>query len=216
MNEEAIEQAMSKMEPVQLDALQEICNIGMGHAATALSQMIGRTVNLSIPRVTLAPIADVPDILGGPEKIVAGIYMKIFGDIRGNMLLVFPKASAQGLITMLTGEKFESETLILNDMNASALKEVGNILAGAYLGALESVLNMSLLVSVPSLGFDMAGAVIDYILIQLGQEVDVTLVVETEFFGCEETALQGHFFLLPDPRSLDLILKACRVKSLLD
>ena len=202
---------MDQLRDVHLDALQEICNIGMGHAATALSQMIGKTVNLNVPKVTLAGLDQVPDIIGGAEQVVVGIYLQIWGDFRGNLLLIFPRESAQNLNALLTGQPATSE-LILSEIHASALKEVANILAGAYLSAMGNLLGLSLLPSVPSLAFDMAGAIVDYILAELGQESDITLVVETQFFG-RGTTIRGHFFLLPDPNSLKLILEASRVES---
>jgi chemotaxis protein CheC len=204
---------MDQLRDAHLDALQEICNIGMGHAATALSQMIGKTVNLNVPKVTLAGLDQVPDIIGGAEQVVVGIYLQVWGDFRGNLLLIFPRDSAQNLNALLTGQPATSE-LILSEIHASALKEVANILAGAYLGAMGNLLGLSLIPSVPSLAFDMAGAIVDYILIELGQESDLTLVVETEFFGMGST-IRGHFFLLPDPNSLKLILEASRVEPLI-
>lgn len=203
---------MEQLREAHLDALQEICNIGMGHAATALSQMIGKTVNLKVPKVTLAGLDQVPDIIGGAEQVVVGIYLQVWGDIRGNLLLIFPRESAQNLNALLTGQPSTSD-LILSEIHASALKEVANILAGAYLGAMGNLLSLSLIPSVPSLAFDMAGAIVDYILIELGQESDLTLVVETQFI-CMDTTIRGHFFLLPDPNSLKLILKASRVEPL--
>lgn len=201
--------SIEDLEHVHLDALQEICNIGMGHAATALSQMISKPVNLNVPKVHLAHLAQVPEIIGGAEQVVAGIYMQIWGEVRGNILLIFPKESAMALADLLVGEDSPHESG-LTEMHASLLKEVGNILAGSYLSTMEQLLNISLLPSVPSLAFDMAGAIVDYILIQLGQESDTTLVIEAEFFG-HDKKITGRFFLLPDPKSLELILRASRV-----
>lgn len=192
----------------QLDALKEISNIGMGHAATALSQLIGERVYLRVPRVTLTDIAQVPELMGGAEKVVAGITLQIFGDARGNILLVFPRESAQRLVARLLRQ--EEKGLVLNEIGVSTLKEVGNILASAYLNALGSLLHMTLIPSVPLLAYDMAGAVVDYVLIELSQAGDMALMVETEFHGDrgDDDAIKGHFFLLPDPGSLDLILGA--------
>lgn len=209
MKNKAGKLAVEELEHIHLDALQEICNIGMGHAATALSQMISKTIHLSVPLVHLARLSQVPEIIGGAEQVVVGIYMQIFGDAQGNILLIFPRESAQALSSLLTGEDSPREAG-LTEMHASMLKEIGNILAGSYLSTMEQLLKISLLPSVPSLAFDMAGAIVDYILIQLGQDSDTTLVVETEFYAQEEK-ITGRFFLLPDPKSLELILRASRV-----
>ena len=190
----------------QLDALREISNIGMGHAATALSQLIGETVFLRVPRVTVTDIAQVPDLLGGAEKVVAGITLQILGDARGNILLIFPRDSAQRLLARLLGS--EEKGLLFNELGASTMKEVGNILASAYLSAMGSLLHLTLIPSVPSLACDMAGAVVDYVLIELSAAGDLALMVETEFHGAnpDQELIKGHFFLLPDAASLELIL----------
>ena len=198
-----------KLSEVHLDALCEICNIGMGHAATALNQMIGRPIELSIPETRLVPLCEVPELMGGAETVVVGIYLRIWGDIQGNMLLVFPRSSVSALLSMLTGGP-PPEELMLSEVHSSALREIGNILASSYLSALERLLGRTLIPSVPGIAFDMAGAIVDCILIQLGEEVDQTLVIKAAFSGDAGT-ITGNFFLLPDPRSLRLILQAAKV-----
>ena len=198
----------SRLSEGQLDALKEISNIGMGHAATALSQLVGETIYLRVPRVTVTDIAQVPDLMGGPERVVIGITLRILGDARGNILLVFPEESARQLLACLLRQKAAEP--MLDEIGTSTLKEVGNILASAYLNALGSLLHMTLIPSVPMLAHDMAGAVIDYVLIELSQQGDLALMVETEFHGVASSTqgIKGHFFLLPDPTSLGLILHA--------
>jgi len=192
----------------QLDALREISNIGMGHAATALSQLIGETVYLRVPRVTVTDIGQVPELLGGAEKVVAGITLRVLGDARGNILLIFPLDSAQRLLQRLLGS--EAEGLLFDELGASTMKEVGNILASAYLSAMGNLLHLTLIPSIPLLACDMAGAVVDHVLIELSAAGDLALMVETEFHGAnpQQELIKGHFFLLPDASSLSLILDA--------
>lgn len=203
----------SRLTESQLDALKELSNIGMGHAATALSQLVGETIYLRVPRVTVTDIAQVPELLGGAERLVAGITLQILGDARGNILLVFPRESAQRLLSRLL--RREEKGLILNELGSSTIKEVGNILASAYLNALGAMTGMTLIPSVPLLAFDMAGAVADHVLIQLSMAGDLALTVETEFHGDRPDAepIRGHFFLLPDPSSLGIILEAAGGKG---
>lgn len=193
---------------VQLDALREISNIGMGHAATALSQMIGQAVYLRVPHVTVMEISRVPEHLGGAEKLMVGITLQILGDARGSIMLLFPQESAHRLLCSLLGR--EEKGLVLTEINVSALKEVGNILASAYLSALGNLLHKTLIPSVPLLAYDMAGAVVDYVLIELSQNGDLALMVETDFYGTadQDACIKGHFFLLPDPATLDIFLNA--------
>jgi chemotaxis protein CheC len=193
---------------VQLDTLKELSNIGMGHAATALSQMIGQPVHLRVPRVTIIEINQVPDHLGGAEKLMVGITLQILGDARGNIMLLFPEESAHLLLCSLLD--YQEKELVMNEVTESALKEVGNILASAYLSALGNLLNKSLIPSVPLLAYDMAGAVIDYVLIDLSQSGNLAMIVETDFTGGPNRNfdIKGHFFLLPDPATLDIFLNA--------
>lgn len=193
-----------------LDALREVSNIGVAHAATALSQLIGRSISLQVPKVLITDITKVPAALGGAEKIVVGIYLQMLGDARGNILIILPRESALKLLSRLLPRE-KSEGTLLTELEISALKEVGNILASAYLNALGALMRKTLIPSVPVLSFDMAGAVIDYVLIELGEVGDLALMVETEFFG-EDEKISGQFFLLPDPESLKVILTSIGVK----
>jgi chemotaxis protein CheC len=193
---------------VQLDTLKEISNIGMGHAATALSQMIGQRVNLTVPNVTIIEISKVPEHLGGAEKMMVGITLQILGDARGSIMLLFPQESAHRLLCSLLGH--QEKGLIMTEVSVSALKEVGNILASAYLSALGNLLNKTLIPSVPQLAYDMAGAVVDHVLIDLSQSGDFAMMVETDFGGepDQDLAIKGHFFLLPDPVTLNIFLSS--------
>ena len=189
---------------VQMDILKEISNIGMSHAATALSQMIGHPVQLRVPHITVTEISQVPDYLGGAEKMTVGITLQILGDARGNIMLLFPQESAHRLLCELLGS--QSKALIMNEETISTLKEVGNILASAYLSALGNMLHKTLRPSVPLLAYDMAKAVVDYVLIDLCKSSDLAMLVETDFTGesASKLAIKGHFFLLPDPSTLEI------------
>jgi len=192
----------------QMDALQEISNIGMGHAATALSQLIARTVSLNVPRLRVLDLVTVPQALGGAEQLVFGIYLRILGDARGNILLIFPQESACQLVGKLLMK--ETPAAPLDELEASTLKEVGNILASAFLNALGRVLKMTLIPSIPLISHDMAGAVVDYLLVDLGMAGDSAVMIETDF-QAENDPITGHFFLIPDPASLGLILDSIGV-----
>lgn len=196
---------------MQLDALKEIGNVGAGNAATALSQIINRKIDMTVPQVAILPLGDVPDVVGGPEVLVAGVYLRVFGPAPGSILFLMPQDSAFYLVDTLMG-RHEKSTHTLDEMDASALLEIGNILAGAYLNALSYFTKFTLLPSIPALAMDMAGAILSVILIQLGQMGDHALVIETEF-TTDNDGVKGHFFLIPDPGSLGTILQAIGVKE---
>jgi chemotaxis protein CheC len=200
-----------KLSSLQLDALREIGNVGAGNAATALSQVINRKIDMSVPKVSILPLGEVPEVVGGPDVMVAGVYLRVFGPAPGSILFLLPRDSAFYLVDMVMGRS-EGNTVSLNSMDESALMEIGNILAGAYLNALSHFTELTMLQSIPALAIDMAGAILSIILAQLGQLGDYALVIETEF-TTEKEGVNGHFFLIPDPGSLQTILSAIGVKE---
>jgi len=195
----------------QLDVLREIGNIGAGNAATALAQMVNHKIEMVVPRISILPFPEVADTLGGPEALVAGINLKVTGDVTGNMLFLLPIVSAGILVDMLMGRP-EGQTGTLEEMERSALKEVGNILSATFLGALSMFTSLVMSPSVPSLAIDMAAALLSSVLSELGEVGNHTLIIESTFVrdGCQ---VIGYFFLLPEPNSLDRILAALGVNS---
>ena len=198
------------LSPTQLDAMREIGNIGAGNTATALSQIVNKKIDMNVPKVSLIPIEDVPDLVGGPDNIVVAIFLRVYGKAPGNILFIMPKQNAFFMVDDLMG-KPHGTTQSLDEMDISALKEVGNILAGSYLNAFFHFTNISMLPSIPSLAVDMAGAILNVVLVQLGQMGDHAMVIETKFLA-EDDSINGHFFLVPDPGSLSTIIKAVGVE----
>jgi chemotaxis protein CheC len=199
---------MKRLNENDLDFLRELSNIGVGHAATALSQLIGRQVGMRVPKVSIVDLPSVPELMGGSEKVVSGVYLQVLGDARGAILLIFPDDSSRALISLLLKRVDEP----FSEMGASTLKEVGNILASAYLSVLGNMLDITLIPSIPSLAHDMVGAVVDIVLSDLGVLGDTAFVFETEFYDVTDD-IKGHFFLLPDPESIEVIMKAIRSKN---
>ncbi len=190
----------------QKDALKEIGNICAGNAATALSQLLERRVSIVVPRMLFLPIEEVPKAVGGNDVLVVGLILRVLGDIPSNIIFIFSQKDALALASLLTKKQI-SDVSIMTDLERSALKEVGVILANAYLGALGSFVGLGLVPTTPELVIDMAGAIMDYILIELSCKSEFALLVESEFN--EPTAsITGHFFLIPNPEGLDLILRA--------
>lgn len=199
------------LKEIQLDALREVANIGAGHAATALSQMIGATIMISVPRVNVAKLENLPPVVANPEEPVAAVLLHMLGDLNGRTLLVFPKGAAARLSEMMLRRPLHS-TSDLGDLEQSAIKEAGNILSSAYMNALSDFMGMVLLPSPPSLAIDMSNAVLTTAHLQFGSDKDYVFCVESEFFlqGGKER-LRGFFLLLPDAASLNAILRAVRL-----
>lgn len=198
---------------MQLDALREVGNMGAGNAATAFSILLNKRVDMTVPQVALLPFDKVADSMGGAESLVAGVYLEITGGAPGKILFILPSASALGLVDMLTGSIHEAGEVDLSDMDQSALMEIGNILTGSYLNSLSAFTGLTLLPSVPALAYDMVGALMNEVLVELGEVDDYALIIETEFYESTET-IKGHFFLIPSPGSLQIILDRLGVSNL--
>lgn len=202
---------LMELKDVQLDALREISNIGAGHAATALSQITGSTIMISVPTISIAQLEDVPAQIDDNEEPIAAVLMHILGDLSGRTLLVFPRQTAARLAELMLRRPI-GETVDLDEMGQSAIKEAGNILTGAYLNALSEFLGLMLLPSPPSLAVDMSSAVLTTAHLQFGTDRDYVFAVETQFFVQDrDESLRGFFLLLPDVASLQVILRAVRV-----
>ena len=197
------------LSPAQLDALREIGNIGAGNTATALSQVINKKIDMNVPKVSIVPIDEVPELVGGADAIIVAIFLRVYGKAPGNILFLMPKKNAFFLVDDLMGRP-HGTTQELDPMDESALKEVGNILTGSYLNAFFHFTNISMVPSIPSLAIDMAGAILNVVLVQLGQMGDHAMVIETKFLA-EDDSVNGHFFLVPDPGSLGTLVKAVGV-----
>jgi chemotaxis protein CheC len=195
----------------QMDVLREIGNIGAGHAATALSKLIQREVDMKVPQVNIIPFDEIADFVGGAEALVLTVFLRVEGDCPGNMFFIVDLPSARNLLRQLLGlHENTSDDEPLSEMELSAMQEIGNILTGSYLSSLADFTKLNLQPSVPALAIDMAGAILSYGLIELGNSGDYALTIDTAFFeGNEE--VEGHFFLIPDPDSLEKLFLALGV-----
>ena len=201
---------ISKLSKLQLDALKEIGTISAGNAATGLSKMLNRRVDITVPSAQIAPLEKVPDLLGGPEKLVSAIYINLIGEVSGSILLICPMNEALQLTDLLTGRSIGT-TKILDEFGQSALKELTNIITGCYVEALSKVVNLKIIHSIPAFSADMLAAIIDGILIKLGLEVEHAVVIETEFM-IKEGSVKGYLLFLPEPAGLEMILERIGVR----
>lgn len=192
----------------QKDVLKEIGTICAGNAATALSQLIKKRVEINVPDIYFMPVESVPKVVG-EEKLVVGLVVRILGDFPSVILLVFSGEDAWALASLLTG-KDPADPSPIGKMEHSALKEIGVILANAYLGALSVFIRWGLVPTVPEIIEDMAGAMVDSILIELSNISNYALLIKSEFKETT-TRVMGHFFLIPNLQGLEVILKATEI-----
>ena len=196
---------LNEMNNMQYDVLREIGNIGAGNATTALSQMINSKIDMKVPKVDLLEFKELSEIVGGAENIVVGILFALEGQIDGMMMFMMDMEASKHLVELLVGSSFHSENGEFTEMEVSALNEIGNIIAGAYLSSLSTLTNILITSSVPYMAIDMAGAILSVPAIEFGKIGDKALLIETEF-GDEERAVNGYFILIPTIDSYGAIL----------
>lgn len=197
---------LNNVESVYLDVLREIGNIGAGNAATALANMLGTKVDIHVPQASLLEFSEVGSFMGGEEQIMAGIDLLVEGDITGSIMFLLEEKSAKILVSKmmgLMGTDIDSDAPF-DEMGKSALKEIGNIIAGSYLSSLSTLTNLSAIPSTPELCIDMAASILSVPAIEFGELGDKMLLIQTAF--TDDVKLEGYFILVPDLESYDKIL----------
>ena len=198
--------SLEKVTENYFDVLREIGNIGAGNAMTALSQMLQCKVDMQVPQVKLLEFKDVGALMGGEEQIMVGIYLAVEGDITGSIMFLVKQDSAKHLVNKIMMGMGGSEGPGLNEMELSAMKEVSNIITGAYLNSLSALTNLKIYPSPPELAVDMAGAILSVPAIEFGAIGDKILLIQSQF--SDATMIDGYFILIPDLESYAKILRS--------
>lgn len=200
---------------LHLDVLKEIGNIGAAHAATSLSLLLNKKIDMIVPKVEMVPFNDMMELVGGPENVVVGIYLRIEGDASGSMFFILPVEQANRFIKrLIQDETFDFNAIPMPEIGLSAMQEMGNILSGSYLSAFSDFTGLKIYPTVPGLSVDMFGAIISTGLIELSHVSDHVIVINTSILeeGYEQNeTVKGHFFLLPEPASFHAIFNALGV-----
>jgi len=205
---------IEKITPLHLDILKEIGNIGAGNAATALSAILNRKIDMNVPNVRIVSFDEMMEMAGGADQVVASVFLRIEGDASGSMFLILSLPVAEYLIRKMTGDvTFLIDSAPYTELALSCLQELGNILSGSYLSSLSDFTRLNIYPSVPSLSIDMVGATISYGLLELSQVSDAAIVIDTvlEKDQLFADSINGHFFLLPDHEFFDIIFSALGV-----
>jgi chemotaxis protein CheC len=193
---------------LQRDALKEVGNIGAGHAATALSQLLNTTVKLSEPTIDVLKFRDLSNRIGSPEKAVAALHMYIRGEAPGQMVVLFDREQAAEFVNVFI-KRIIGDIQIFDSIVDSTLKELGNIIAGSYLTALVSLTGVNLLPSVPTLSYGTIQAAFRTLMSILPDQ-DVFLI-ESQFLD-KDRSVSGQFILIPETGSLEPLLSVFGVE----
>ena len=191
---------------MHFDVLRELGNIGSGNAVTSLAKMLDKKVDMSVPLVQFLNFSDLAGAIGGPENYVAGVLVMLSGGLNGIMMFLLEQKGAKVLINELFSNISNKDAdLPLEEIELSALKELGNILTNSYLNSLSVMLNLDIKPSVPSLAIDMAGAILSVPAIEFSKVSDKVLFIDT-IFKTTDTDVDGYFILVPEFDSFKIIM----------
>lgn len=189
---------------LHLDVLREIGNIGTGNAATSLSAMLQKPVNISVPVISVLDYDEVTELLGGPENMIVGILLTLSGEVEGMMMFLLEEQFAHNIVNALLGGSFAGFHE-LDEISISALKEIGNIMAASYVTAIGQLSGLTIDISVPSMSVDMAGAIMSVPTIYFADISDHVIFIQDEF-NSEAEKTVSHVLLMPNADSLSKIM----------
>jgi chemotaxis protein CheC len=184
---------------LQLDALRELANIGSGTAGTALSSMLGHSVDISVPKAMVLPFAEAVEATGPPESEVTGIVLGVVGDMTATVLLLVPPSDAATMCRMLGLEPDDEYAL-------SALGEIGNVVGTSYINALAAMTGLEIEPTPPGTATDMLGAIVETVLASHAEGGDVALLLDSDL-KVEGQDCSISFVLVPDSGGVDQLLE---------
>lgn len=194
-----------ELSPIAIDCLQEIGNIGSGNAASSLSAMLSKTVTMDVPKVQVMDYQAVIDVMGGPEKIITAILVTFKGDIKGMMMFLLENAFAEIVVNTFMGKE-HIDVIEMDEADSSAVKEMGNIMAGAYLSALAAMAEFTIEMDPPSMTVDMMGALMNAPMMMLDDVGDKVLFID-DGFKIDNVSIEANILLVPEMESLDILMK---------
>ncbi len=202
------------LSPMHLDFLAEIGNIGSGNAASALSRFLNKIIDISVSKVRLLDHNEVLWHLGGPEQVAVGVLFNVFGEINGAIIYIISGDFTREVLHHFFQKDFE-RLVDIDDMDKSALTELGNIMASAYINAISDLTQLRADISVPHLEVDMVGALMSYPAVMFAELGDKILLIEDVIAHVDDagnvvedgTPVNSHMFLMPDVKSLNRLFE---------
>ena len=206
---------LSSFNYLQLDAIREVGNIGTGNAATALSKLLGRMIDMDVPKAELVSIYELAEHYGDPTELIAAVFVRSLGDFGCSLIFIQKEEDARMMVDLLLRQQFGDAVPpdLPQEISDSALTEVGNIILSSFLNAINLLIGTEHQISVPGVANDMLSSILDVVASIFGQMGEMALVVNTELRveGADGAAGSGNIIMLPDPDTLELLLRKLQV-----
>ncbi|MFA5657797.1 MAG: chemotaxis protein CheC [Oscillospiraceae bacterium] len=196
-------QNLDDLNAMHMDVLKEIGNIGSGSAASALSTLLNAFVDISVPSVKCLDFDETINFIGGAEELVIGLMIRFTGEISGIIMYILKKEFFQKVINAFYPKEIDDLTQ-LDDMDRSAVSEVGNIMAGSYVNAISSLSGLTIDISVPAICIDYAGAILSVPAVEYASLGDKVLFIDDNF-KIESEDIKSNMILIPEMDSLTIL-----------
>lgn len=192
----SIAPSLLSMSPLEISALTELANVGIGHATTALEQMTGISFSMDCPVVDSLPLERVLELLSAPEELAGCVFMPFEGDVEGHIAFLIPWSDACELWKALLGRAPERPDEI-DEMYASTLVEVGNVINSSFLSALASMTETRLAASPPALAVDANASLLQSVAVEAEARHVVILAIQTRIHACQGRHIEAYFLAIP-------------------
>lgn len=194
-----------KLDDSHVDILREIGNIGAGNAATSLSNMLSKRIDMNVPEVSLLNYNSIIESIGGAENVVVGVLVGFEGDIDGVILFLLKKEFVHLVLNTLIGTELGNFDEV-SELEMSALAEISNIMVSSYVNSISTLTEMRIEVTVPSLNIDMSGALIDAVTAEFSDVADKVVFIKEKYYCMNET-IYSYMLMLPTMTSLKILLE---------
>lgn len=188
------------LSPIQRDALKEVFNIGSGNAATSLSFLLNKKIDMAVPNIEIVRLEELLD--NDLSNEVIAVLVKVIGEAPGNILYVFDKSVAKEITEILI-----SNEDVFSEIGMSTISEIGNIIAASYMNSIVSFTGIKMIASVPAVAYDLLYTILTTTYIESGQYDEYILDIQTLFKGENGSDVLGNFYYIPEPGSLEKILE---------
>jgi len=191
------------------DLFREIGNIGMGNAASSLSQLLNdEKVIIQVPDVSVVSLGELPDYMDGPDRVVVGLYMEVGGSIGLHIIFILPLPSARSVASTLTAGLVQD----LDEMGLSAVMEFGNIVTAGYINAFAELTGFTLIPKPPLIAVDLTEAILGSILAEIQLAEDFVILIKTAF-QTGESKIDGFLCMVPDQDSFEAVYHKLLVEA---
>lgn len=188
--------------PIQLDVIKELANVGGGNAATSISQLVDKFINMSVPTIDILDYNEVFSEIMAEDQMVIAVTLRMIGDANGNFLFVCTEENAEKLVKMMLPQGME----LSHELEYSAVCELVNIVVTSYLNAISKMLDINLISSVPAIAVDMFGAILSSAYMESEQFDENVMIIKNEFIY-EGDKVDSSLYFIPRPGVLDSLFK---------